>query len=145
MTARSAARTQYRGSGDRRVLVPRVHGEVATANKTQSRAGQAGRKWTRADLDVALQKRGSERRQVALALLDHAVAAGRTVGNGAAYPSFSACFPAAGRDDLAFSVGSITHHLGRDAAAASVDALPAADGLRPKLAAIGQLMGGGSL
>ncbi|WP_286157762.1 PDDEXK family nuclease [Streptomyces griseus] len=35
--------TQYRGSGDHRVLVPRVHGEVATANKTQSRSGQAGK------------------------------------------------------------------------------------------------------
>lgn len=33
--------TQYRGSGDHRVLVPRVHGEVATAAKTRSRSAGA--------------------------------------------------------------------------------------------------------
>ncbi|MER6197132.1 hypothetical protein ABT234_07110 [Streptomyces sp. NPDC001586] len=142
--------TQYKGSGDHRVLVPRVHGEVATANKTQSRSGQAGRRWTRTDMDAALQSRSPELRQAALALLDHAEAAGRTVGNRAAYPSISVYFPASGRevpvwtlslredsdkDDLAFSFGSITHHLGRDATSAFADALPAVEGLRQKIAA----------
>ncbi|MDW4901914.1 hypothetical protein RB625_26200 [Streptomyces californicus] len=130
--------TQYRGSGDHRVLVPRVHGEVATANKTQSRSAQAGRKWTRADMDVALERRSPEKRQVALALLEHAESAGRRlVGNRAGYPSFSGYFPASGRevpvwtlslredpgkDDLAFSFGSITHHLGSDATSAFANA-----------------------
>ncbi|WP_435973569.1 hypothetical protein [Streptomyces sp. Qhu_M48] len=142
--------TQYRGSGDHRVLVPRVHGEVATANKTQSRSGQAGRKWTRADMDVALESRSPEKRQVALALLEHAESAGRLVGNRAGYPSFSVYFPASGRevpvwtlslredpdkDDLAFSFGSITHHLGSDVTSAFADALPAVDGLEQRLAA----------
>ncbi|MFJ7003695.1 hypothetical protein ACIQWY_27270 [Streptomyces albidoflavus] len=142
--------TQYRGSGDHRVLVPRVHGEVATANKTQSRSGQAGRKWTLADMDVALESRSPEKRQVAFALLEHAESAGRLVGNRAGYPSFSAYFPASGRevpvwtlslredpdkDDLAFSFGSITHHLGSDATSAFADALPAVDGLEQRFAA----------
>ncbi|MFF4874128.1 hypothetical protein [Streptomyces sp. NPDC000961] len=142
--------TQYRGSGDHRVLVPRVHGEVATANKTQSRSGQAGRKWTLADMDVALESRSPEKRQVALALLEHAESAGRLVGNRAGYPSFSGYFPASGKevpvwtlslrddqdkDDLAFSFGSITHHLGSDAASAFADALPTIDGLEQRLAA----------
>ncbi|MFD3909218.1 hypothetical protein HXS80_07235 [Streptomyces sp. CB04723] len=143
--------TQYRGSGDHRVLVPRVHGEVATANKTQSRSAQAGRKWTRADMDVALERRSPEKRQVALALLEHAESAGRRlVGNRAGYPSFSGYFPASGRevpvwtlslredpdkDDLAFSFGSITHHLGSDATSAFANALPAVDGLEQRLAA----------
>ncbi|OEJ34152.1 hypothetical protein [Streptomyces subrutilus] len=141
--------TQYRGSGDHRVLVPRVHGEVATANKTQSRPGQAARRWTRADMEAALENRSPEQRQAALALLDHAEAAGRTVGNRAAYPSVSVSFPASGRevpvwtlslredpdkDDLAFSFGSITHHLGRDATSAFADALPVVEGLRQKIA-----------
>ncbi|MEU9250360.1 hypothetical protein AB0D66_00740 [Streptomyces sp. NPDC048270] len=142
--------TQYRGSGDHRVLVPRVHGEVATANKTQSGSGQAARRWTRADMDAALESRSPEQRQAALALLDHAESAGRTVGNRAGYPSFSVYFPAAGRevpvwtlslredpdrDDLAFSFGSITNHLGREATSAFADALPEVEGLRQKIAA----------
>ncbi|MFJ7196411.1 MULTISPECIES: hypothetical protein [unclassified Streptomyces] len=141
---------QYRGSGDYRVLVPRVHGEVATANKTQSRSGQTGRRWTRADMDAALESRSREERRVALALLDHAEAAGRPVGNSAAYPSFSVHCPASGKevpvwtlslrenpdnDDLAFNFGSITHHLGQDATAAFADALPPVDGLRNRIAA----------
>lgn len=141
--------TQYRGSGDHRVLVPRVHGEVATAAKTRSRSAGAGEKWTRADVGAALESRSSEDRQAGLTLLEHADALGRLVTNKAAYPSISVYFPAsgkqvpvwtlslrdsAGRDDLAFSFSSITHHLGRDAASAFADALPDVGGLGQKLA-----------
>ncbi|GAA3377563.1 hypothetical protein GCM10020367_53700 [Streptomyces sannanensis] len=140
--------TQYRGNGDHRVLVPRVHGEVATANKIQTGSGRSGRQWTRADMEAALESRGPEQREAARALLDHAAAMGRPVGNKAAYPSLSVYVPASGKqvpvwtlslrenpdkDDLAFSFGSITHHLGREAASAFADSLPAVDGLQQKL------------
>lgn len=39
------------------------------------------------------------------------------------------------KDDLAFSFGSITHHLGSDATSAFANALPAVDGLEQRLAA----------
>uniref|UniRef100_A0AAU2JVG4 Uncharacterized protein n=1 Tax=Streptomyces sp. NBC_00049 TaxID=2903617 RepID=A0AAU2JVG4_9ACTN len=100
-------------------------------------------------MDAALESRSSEDRQAGLTLLEHADVLGRLVTNEAAYLSISVYFPAAGkqvpvwtlslrdsrgRDDLAFSFSSITHHLGRDAACAFADALPDVGGLGQKLA-----------
>lgn len=116
---------------------------------TRSRSAGAGEKWTPADVDAALESRSSEDRQAGLTLLEHADVLGRLVTNEAAYLSISVYFPAAGkqvpvwtlslrdsrgRDDLAFSFSSITHHLGRDAACAFADALPDVGGLGQKLA-----------
>ncbi|WP_228472583.1 MmyB family transcriptional regulator [Streptomyces cyaneochromogenes] len=68
--------TQYRGGGDLRVLVPRIHGEVATAAKSPS-DGRTRRKTTRADMDAAIQSRPNpEVRRLATALLDHVFAFG---------------------------------------------------------------------
>lgn len=142
--------TRYGGGGDLRVLVPRIHGEVATAAKSPSRRGITQRT-TRADMDAAIRARlAPGPRRVAAALLDHAAANGRLEGGTAKYPSMSVYYPAAGRqvpvwtlslydgpakEDLAFSFGSITHHLGADRAAAFAASLPAVPGLAEKLEA----------
>ncbi|WP_371496814.1 hypothetical protein OG871_12450 [Kitasatospora sp. NBC_00374] len=142
--------TQYRGDGDLRVLVPRVHGEVATAAKSASGRGVTQRT-ARADMDAAIRTRlDPEARRVASALLDHAAAEGRLEGGTAKYPSMSVYYSVAGRqvpiwtlslydspakEELAFSFGSITHHLGLDGAAAFAAALPAVPVLAEKLEA----------
>ncbi|MEU1707882.1 hypothetical protein ABZ478_21260 [Streptomyces sp. NPDC005706] len=131
--------TQYRGGEELRVLVPRIHGEVATAAKSPSGRGTTQRT-TRADMETVIRTRlALETRQVAIALLDHAAAKGRLAGGTAKYPSMSVYYPVAGRqvpmwtlslcdnparEELAFSLGSVTHHLGRDRAAAFAASLP---------------------
>jgi len=141
--------TQYRGDGDLRVLVPRVHGEVATAAKSPS--GRRVQRTTRDDMEAALRNRlAPEPRRIATALLDHAAARGRLEGGTAKYPSMSVYYPVAARqvpiwtlslydtpakEDLAFSFGSITHHLGLDGAIAFADSLPAVPELEKKLEA----------
>ncbi|GAA0576854.1 hypothetical protein [Streptomyces crystallinus] len=143
--------TQYRGGGDLRVLVPRIHGEVATAAKSPSGRRTAHRT-TRTDMDVAIKSRlVPEVRRIATALLDHATAVGRSEGGTARYPSMSVYYPIAGRevpfwtlslrddpakDDLSFAFGSITHHLGRETAAAFAASLPSVPGLQKKLEAL---------
>jgi hypothetical protein len=140
--------TQYRGDGDLRVLVPRIHGEVATAAKAPS-GRRSTHRTTRAGMDAALRTRlAPQLRQIATALLDHAAARGRLEGGYAAYPSMSASYPAAGRqvpvwtlslyetppkEELALSFGSITHHLGPDRAAAFAKSLPAVPEWEKKL------------
>lgn len=136
--------TQYRGSGDLRVLVPRIHGEVATAAKTPS-GHRAAHRTTRADMDAVIQTRLTvESRRIVTALLGHATAKGRLQGGTAKYPSMSVYYPVSGRqvpiwtvslfdsparEELAFSFGSITHHLGVDSAAAFAASLPATPAL----------------
>jgi hypothetical protein len=143
--------TQYRGRGDLRVLVPRIHGEVATAAKSPS-GRRTTQRTTRADMDAAIRsRRDPEVRRIATALLDHAAAWGRPEGGTARYRSMSVYYPVAGRqvpvwtlslqdgperDDLSFSFGSITHHLGRDRAAAFAASLPAVPELAARLAAL---------
>jgi hypothetical protein len=140
--------TQYRGDGDLRVLVPRVHGEVATAAKSPS-GRRSMQRTTRDDMDAAMRHRlASEPRRIATALLDHAAARGRLEGGTATYPSMSVYYPVAGRqvpiwtlslydnpakEELAFSFGSITHHLGLDGATVFADSLPAVPELEKKL------------
>ncbi|MGW6791287.1 hypothetical protein [Streptomyces chartreusis] len=140
--------TQYRGDGDLRVLVPRVHGEVATAAKSPS-GRRSTQRTTRDGMDAAIRDRlASEPRRIATALLDHAAARGRLEGGTAKYPSMSVYYPVAGRqvpiwtlslydtpakEELAFSFGSITHHLGLDGASAFADSLPAVPELETKL------------
>ncbi|MFC9096927.1 hypothetical protein [Streptomyces sp. NPDC057072] len=140
--------TQYRGNGDLRVLVPRIHGEVATAAKSPSDRRSTHRT-TRADMDAALRTRLAPLpRQIATALLDHAAARGRLEGGNATYPSMSVYYPVAGRqvpiwtlslydnppkEELAFSFGSLTHHLGADQAAAFAQSLPTVPELEKKL------------
>ncbi|WP_260463731.1 hypothetical protein [Streptomyces sp. TRM72054] len=140
--------TQYRGNGDLRVLVPRIHGEVATAAKFPS-GHRTTQRTTRADMDAVIRARlAPEMRRVATALLDHAAARGRLEGGTAKYPSMSVYYPVTGRqvpiwtlslydnpvkEDLAFSFGSITHHLGPDRAAAFAESLPAVPELQKKL------------
>ncbi|MCG6497893.1 hypothetical protein [Kitasatospora sp. A2-31] len=142
--------TQYRGDGDLRVLVPRIHGEVATAAKSPTGRRVAQRS-TRADLDAAIAARlAPETGRIATALLDHAAAEGRLEGGTARYPSMSVYYPVRGRqvpvwtlslyegpakEELAFSFGSITHHLGPAGTAAFAAALPAVPALEKKLAA----------
>ncbi|WP_369223993.1 hypothetical protein AB5J52_25130 [Streptomyces sp. R39] len=140
--------TQYRGDGDLRVLVPRIHGEVATAAKSPS-----GRRTTQRTTKDAMESEirarlAPEPRRIATALLDHAAARGRLEGGTATYPSMSVHYSVAGRqvplwtlslydnpskEELAFSFGSITHHLGRDRAAAFAESLPAVPELQKKL------------
>ncbi|WAZ19255.1 hypothetical protein STRCI_000290 [Streptomyces cinnabarinus] len=143
--------TQYGDGGDLRVLVPRIHGEVATAAKSPSGRGPT-RKTTRADMDAAIQSRPDpEVRRMATALLDHAAGKGRPEGGTAKYRSMSVYYPAAGRqvpvwtlslqdgparDDLSFAFGSIIHHLGRERAAEFAASLPAVPGLVEMLAAL---------
>ncbi|MEU6655876.1 hypothetical protein ABZ904_42605 [Streptomyces sp. NPDC046900] len=140
--------TQYRGSGDLRVLVPRIHGEVATAAKSPS-GRRSTQRTKRADMDAALRTRlAPQLRQIATALLDHAAARGRLEGGTATYPSMSASYPVAGRqvpiwtlslyetppkEELALSFGSVTHHLGPDQAAAFAKSLPAVPEWEKKL------------
>ncbi|MGW2768091.1 hypothetical protein [Streptomyces sp. NPDC001275] len=140
--------TQYRGNGDLRVLVPRVHGEVATAAKSPS-GRRSTHRTTRADMDAALRTRlAPQLRQLATALLDHAAAKGRLEGGYATYPSMSAYYPVAGRqvpiwtlslydnppkEELAFSFGSVTHHLSPDRAAEFAQSLPTVAELEKKL------------
>lgn len=140
--------TQYRGDGDLRVLVPRIHGEVATAAKSPS-GRRATQRTTRDDMDAVIQARlAPEPRRIATALLDHAAARGRLEGGTATYPSMSVSYPIAGRqvplwtlslydspakEELAFSFGSITHHLGLDVTAAFAESLPAVPELQKKL------------
>ncbi|MFJ2195376.1 hypothetical protein [Streptomyces violaceusniger] len=140
--------TQYRGEGDLRVLVPRVHGEVATAAKLPS-GRRTTQRTTRDDMDAVIRTRlAPETRRIATALLDHAAARGRPEGGTAKYPSMSVYYPVAGRqvplwtlslydspakEELAFSFGSITHHLDLDATAAFAESLPAVPELQKKL------------
>ncbi|MGY1452240.1 hypothetical protein [Streptomyces sp. SS8] len=140
--------TQYRGDSDLRVLVPRIHGEVATAAKPSSRH-RTSQRTTRADMDAVIRARlAPETRRIATALLDHAAARGRLEGGTAKYPSMSVYYPVTGRQvpiwtlslydnpvkgELAFSFGSITHHLGLDRAVAFADSLPAVPDLEKKL------------
>ncbi|MFE6165651.1 hypothetical protein ACFQ7F_42875 [Streptomyces sp. NPDC056486] len=140
--------TQYRGSGDLRVLVPRIHGEVATAAKSPS-GRRSSQRTTRADMDAAIGGLPSlDLQTAAAALLDHAADKGRSEGGMAKYPSLSVYYPSGGRQvpvwtlslydtgkvELAFSFGSITRHLGYDVASAFADALPDAGDLKTKLA-----------
>jgi hypothetical protein len=143
--------TQYRGGGDLRVLVPRIHGEVATAAKSPS-GRRTVQRTTRAEMDAAIRTRPDlEVRRVASVLLDHATANGRPEGGTAKYRSMSVYYPVSGRqvpvwtlslqdgpmrDDLSFSFGSITHHLGRERAAAFAASLPTLPGLAERLAAL---------
>ncbi|MCP9207190.1 hypothetical protein [Streptomyces cucumeris] len=140
--------TQYRGEGDLRVLVPRVHGEVATAAKFPS-GRRTTQRTTRDDMDAVIRTRlAPETRRIATSLLDHAAARGRPEGGTAKYPSMSVYYPVAGRqvplwtlslydspakEELAFSFGSITHHLDLDATAAFAESLPAVPELQKKL------------
>lgn len=142
--------TQYRGGGELRVLVPRIHGEVATVAKSPS-GRRTAQRTTRADMDAAIRAwPAPATRRTATALLDHAAAKGRLEGGAATYPSMSAHYSIAGRQvpiwtlssyadpekkELAFSFGSITHHLGRDRAAAFAESLPTVPGLEKKLEA----------
>lgn len=143
--------TQYRGGGDLRVLVPRIHGEVATAAKSPS-GRRTTQRTTRADMDETLRSRPDpEVRRIATALLDHATAKGRSEGGTAKYRSTSVYYPVSGRavpvwnlslqdgpvrDDLSFAFGSLTHHLGQDRAAAFAAALPRIPGLVERLDAL---------
>jgi hypothetical protein len=102
-------------------------------------------------MDAVIRARlAPEPRRIATALLDHAAAWGRLEGGTAKYPSMSVYYPVAGRqvpfwtlslydspakEELAFSFGSITHHLGLDRAAAFAESLPAVPELRKKLEA----------
>jgi hypothetical protein len=140
--------TQYRGDGDLRVLVPRVHGEVATVAKSPS-GRRSMQRTTRDEMDAAIRHRlASEPRRIATVLLDHAATGGRLEGGTANYPSMSVYYPVASlrvpiwtlslydnpaKEELAFSFGSITHHLGLDGATAFADSLPAVPELEKKL------------
>ncbi|WP_328950848.1 hypothetical protein OG778_26920 [Streptomyces sp. NBC_00184] len=141
--------TQYRGAGELTVLVPRVYGEVATAAKSPS-GQQRSAPRTREELEAALERRCTpEVRRVAKALLDHAQERGRLVGGTARYPSMNLHYQASGQwvpvgtlslydgaaaGELAFSFGSITKRLGREAVARFADALPPVGELGKKLA-----------
>ncbi|MET9497101.1 hypothetical protein [Streptomyces sp. NPDC006552] len=143
--------TQYRGGGDLRVLVPRIHGEVATAAKSPA-GRRTAQRTTRADMEAVIGSRPDpEVRRTAAALLGHAAAHGRPEGGTAKYRSMSAYYPVAGRqvpvwtlslqegpvrDDLSFAFGSITHHLGPEGAAAFAASLPALPELADKLEAL---------
>ncbi|MFD4878503.1 hypothetical protein ACFWOB_34730 [Streptomyces sp. NPDC058420] len=142
--------TQYRGGGDLRVLVPRVHGEVATAAKSPS--GRTTQRTTRDDMNAAIRSRTDpDVRRTATALLDHAAAEGRLECGTAKYRSMRVYYRVSGRDvpvatlslrddpakdDLSFAFGSITYHLGHDRAAAFAASLPPLPGLTEKLAAL---------
>ncbi|MDV9171645.1 hypothetical protein R6V09_16140 [Streptomyces sp. W16] len=142
--------TQYRG-GDLRVLVPRVHGEVATAAKSPS-GHRTTQRTTRADMDTAIASRPDpDVRRTATALLDHAAAEGRLECGTAKYRSMRVYYRVSGRDvpvatlslredpakdDLSFAFGSITYHLGHERAAAFAAALPTLPGLAERLEAL---------
>lgn len=142
--------TQYRGGGDLRVLVPRVHGEVATTAKSPS--GRTAQRTTRADMDMAIASRPDpDVRRTATALLDHVAAEGRLECGTAKYRSMRIYYRVSGRDvpiatlslrddptkdDLSFAFGSITYHLGHERAAAFAASLPTLPGLEERLAAL---------
>ena len=144
--------TQYRGGGDLRVLVPRVHGEVATAAKSPSGHARSTRRTTRADMDAAIASRPDpDVRRAATALLDHAAAEGWLECGTAKYRSMRIYYRVSGRDvpiatlslredpakdDLSFAFGSITYHLGRERAAAFAASLPTLPGLTGKVQAL---------
>ncbi|NUS27480.1 MAG: hypothetical protein HOV92_25075, partial [Streptomyces sp.] len=102
-----------------------------------------------AELDAAIRTRpDGVARRIATALLHHASVNGRLEGGTAKYRSMSVYYPVAGRqvpvwtlslqegpvrDELSFAFGSITHHLGREKAAAFASALPAVPELQKKL------------
>ncbi len=141
--------TQYRGRGDLRVLVPRIHGEVATAAKSPS-GRRSSQKTLRADVDAAIDSRCTpEIRRVAHMLLGPAETQGRLEGGTARYPSMNLHYRVAGRwmpvgtlslydsppkEEFAFSLGSIVNRLGVEAVAEFADRLPAVGGLEKKLA-----------
>jgi hypothetical protein len=143
--------TQYRGGGDLRVLVPRVHGEVATAAKSPS-GHRTTQRTTRADMDAAIASRPDpDVRRTATALLDHAAGEGRLECGTAKYRSMRIYYRVSGRDvpiatlslrddptkdDLSFAFGSITYHLGHARAAAFAASLPTLPGLAEKLEAL---------
>ncbi|MFJ5730298.1 hypothetical protein [Streptomyces paradoxus] len=143
--------SQYSGGGDLRVIVPRVHGEVASTAKTPS-GRRPVQRTTRAEMDALIRTRPDpEVRRIATALLDHAAAEGRPEGGTAKYRSMSVYYRVDGRqvpvwtlslqngpvrDDLSFAFGSITYHLGRDRAAAFAASLPAVPELTEKLEAL---------
>ncbi|MEV5534064.1 hypothetical protein [Streptomyces prunicolor] len=143
--------TQYRGGGDLRVLVPRVHGEVATAAKSPS-GPRTTQRTTRADMDAAIASRPDpDVRRTATVLLDHAAAEGRLECGTAKYRSMRIYYRVSGRDvpiatlslrddptkdDLSFAFGSITYHLGHARAAAFAASLPTLPGLTEKLEAL---------
>ncbi|WEH13539.1 hypothetical protein [Streptomyces sp. VNUA24] len=143
--------TQYRGAKDLRVLVPRVHGEVATAAKSPS-GRRTTQRTTRADMDEAIGSRPDpDVRRIATALVDHVAEWGRWEGGTAKYRSMSAYYPVSGRqvpvwslslqdgpakDDLSFAFGSISHHLGRERAATFAALLPPVPELAERLRAL---------
>ncbi|MFJ5608090.1 hypothetical protein ACIQCJ_01630 [Streptomyces sp. NPDC093221] len=143
--------TQYRGTGDVRVLVPRIHGEVATAAKSPS-GRRTAQRTTRADMDAAIRTRLSpEPGLIATAVLDHAATLGRLVSGTARYLSMSGYYPIGGKQvpiwtvslfddtgkaELAFNFTSVTHHLGLEASAAFADSLSAVPALTEKLRAL---------
>ncbi|GAA2765415.1 hypothetical protein GCM10010103_44560 [Streptomyces paradoxus] len=143
--------SQYSGGGDVRVIVPRVHGEVASTAKSPS-GRRPVQRTTRAEMDALIWTRPDpEVRRIATALLDHAAAEGRPEGGTAKYRSMSVYYRVDGRqvrrwnlslqngpvrDDLSFAFGSITYHLGRDMAAAFAASLPAVPELTEKLEAL---------
>jgi hypothetical protein len=142
---------QYRNGGDLRVLVPRVHGEVATAAKSAS-GRRSVQRTTRQDMDAVIRSRPDpEVRRVATTLLDHAAAHGRPEGGAAKYRSMSGYYTVSGRqvpvwslslqdpparDDLSFAFGSIAYHLGRDRAAAFAGWLPPVPELAARLGSL---------
>lgn len=142
---------QYRNGGDLRVIVPRVHGEVATAAKSPS-GRRSVRRTTREDMEAVIRTRPDpEVRRVATALLDHAAAHGRPEGGTARYRSMSGYYTVSGRrvpvwslslqdgpprDDLSFAFGSIAYHLGRDRAAAFAGLLPPVPELAARLGSL---------
>lgn len=141
--------TQYRGRGDLRVLVPRIHGEVATTAKFPS-GRRSSQRATRADVDAAIESRCTpEARRVAHMLLGHAETRGRLEGGTARYPSMNLHYRVAGGwmpvgtlslydsppwGEFAFSLGAIVNRLGVEAVAAFADRLPTVGGLGKKLA-----------
>ncbi|MGW7300956.1 hypothetical protein [Streptomyces sp. NPDC054829] len=114
--------TQYRGDGNLRVLVPRVHGEVATAAKSPS-SDRAARRTKREEMDAAIRTRfDPEVRRTATALLEHAASHGRLEAGTARYASMRLYYPVSGRtvpvatlslhddpakDDISFAFGSL--------------------------------------
>ncbi|MFI0976088.1 hypothetical protein ACH4SP_03555 [Streptomyces sp. NPDC021093] len=139
---------QYKGGGDLCVLVPRIHGEVATAAKTPS-GQRSKRKMTRTEMDAAIDSRCTpEVRRVARLLLDHAEEHGRLVGGTAQYPSMNVYYRTeAGelpvgtlslydgpmKEQFSFSFAPIVKRFGFDTTADFAEALPTVGGMGKKL------------